>query len=311
MSSHSAGNGLNEQPQREMSPFKRRSLAIAGTFFAGPGGGHLAYWRIRRGAIWFALFWASMLLMSVIGHWAMGAMVLTFCGALVDAALIKPVQHPLPQGGKIFVVWCGLLVFSVLGTNLIRATLIEAFNIPAGSMIPTLEIGDHIMVQKLGYEPALGDVVVFQFPKDEDKDFIKRIVAVGGDTVELKGRELHRNGTPVKSKTIPGPCSYGDSDYDVDPPEPISRQCMAVEEQLGQRRYRVIYDPMAPSMPGEGPVKVPAGHVFVLGDNRDNSHDSRFWGTVALDKIKGRADFIWWSSGPGGIRTERLGTSIQ
>src|SRR5262249_15511301 len=130
--------------------------------------------------------------------------------------------------------------------------VVEAFKIPTGSMIPTLEIGDHIFVNKFIYDfrkPHRGDVIVFKWPPDPSQDYIKRVVGVEGDRVEVRGGRVWVNGTSSGEGTCPPSARWG---------------C-------------------------DGPTIVPKDHLFVMGDNRDDSSDSRFWGFVPLGLIKGEA----------------------
>jgi len=214
---------------------------------------------------------------------------------------------------------------AVLIALLLRTFVVEAFKIPSGSMLPTLEVGDHIFVNKFAYglriplthvkffrrTPRRGDVIVFIYPKDTSKDFIKRVVAVGGDTVEVHDGIVIVNGQPVEHHKINTVCTYPDQEegsehWDI-------RRCTAYLEHVKDGYYRVIQDvgPYARRVDSE-PQRIPEGHVFVMGDNRDNSHDSRFWGTVDENMIKGKAMVIWWSSGtPDGIRWGRFFTLIH
>lgn len=218
-------------------------------------------------------------------------------------------EKPRSRGKKIaLIVFLALFVTCGLPTG-IRVFVLEAFKIPAGSMIPTLEIGDHLFASKLGYEPRRGDVAIFIYPQDESKDFVKRIVALGGDTIEVRDNVIFLNGKPIKRRKLSGPCSYQDIDYETG--EAVPRPCVAFEEELDGTRYRVYQDrdSFTPSFP---PRKIPPGHAFVMGDNRDNSHDSRFWGTVPLENFKGRASIIWWSYSPAeGIRWDRIGKKVH
>jgi signal peptidase I len=208
---------------------------------------------------------------------------------------------------------------AVLVALFLRAFVVEAFKIPSGSMIPTLEVGDHIFVNKFIYglrvpganvkfgqyrDPKRGEVIVFVYPMDEEKDFIKRIVAIGGDTVALEQNVIILNGKPISRRRLPGSCSYLDSEEGTNRREP--KACIAYEEELDGTRYRVVQDVNNFSVDHK-PKKIPMGHVFVMGDNRDNSHDSRFWGTVPFDHLKGKAMIIWWSRGDvDGIRWRRF-----
>ncbi len=218
---------------------------------------------------------------------------------------------------------------AVLIALVLRAFVVEAFKIPSGSMIPTLRVGDHIFVNKFSYglrmpftkwwfwergDPQRGDVVVFMFPEDESKDFIKRIVAVPGDTMELRRQELivhdaDGRRVPIQRTVSPEPFRY----VSHDPGGEGQVQAVAVREEVGDADYTILYRPN--SERGDfGPIQVKPGHVFVLGDNRDNSHDARYWGPfgdgsiqVPIDNIKGRALFIWWSS----YDFQRIGDGIR
>jgi len=179
----------------------------------------------------------------------------------------------------------------------IRTFIVQAFKIPSGSMIPTLQIGDHILVNKLSYGVRIpflehylasfqkvqrGDVIVFIFPEDRSKDFIKRVIGVAGDTVEVRDKRIYING-----KQIDDPHAHFEGD---DP------------QVLG-----------LPSRDGYGPRVVPENHIFVMGDNRDRSYDSRFWGFVSLEDVRGKAFLIYWSwdGSDRWVRWERLGSLIR
>jgi signal peptidase I len=192
---------------------------------------------------------------------------------------------------------------------LLRAFVVEAFQIPSGSMIPTLEVGDHIFVSKFAFgisvpftdtkilqyaEPQRGDVIVFKYPLDHSIDYIKRVVGLPGDVVEMRQEELFINGKPVSRERAPRVCP----DTETSPAPGLSdeRDCELWMETLGEKRHETIQEP------GRGGrdfarIVVPAGHLFVMGDNRDNSSDSRVWGTVDLDLVKGKALIVWWSRG--------------
>lgn len=162
---------------------------------------------------------------------------------------------------------------------IIRAYVVQAFKIPSGSMIPTLLIGDHILVNKFIYgsrlpfsdkpvlvftSPKQGDIVVFKYPEDQSKDFIKRVIGVGGDIIESRDKVLYVNGKPVKESYV----QYTDASLRTGGMEPRDNF---------------------------GPYIVPKGRLFVMGDNRDQSYDSRFWGYVDMKLVKGKAFVIYWS----------------
>jgi signal peptidase I len=187
-------------------------------------------------------------------------------------------------------------------------------------MIPTLKIGDFIFVSKLSYglklpftnynlitydKPKRGEVIVFIYPEDTSLDFIKRVTAVEGDTVEVKDNVLFINGkemvrTPVKAQSIL-------DDVSLKVPRAAAK---LYQERLDQVSHFVL--DLFP-LPGNfGPVTVPPGHVFVMGDNRDDSRDSRVWGFLPIKNIRGRALFVWLSldSEHWRIRWERFGMKI-
>ncbi len=193
---------------------------------------------------------------------------------------------------------------------LLRAFVVEAFQIPSGSMIPTLEIGDHIFVSKFSYglsipftnkkilrlsEPKRGDVVVFKYPLSVDIDYIKRVVGLPGDTVEVRRNEIFINGRPMPREHLNEICQLAEG-----PKVPgfnMDQDCDSWSESLDGHVHRTIHNPRLPPTDFP-PVVVPEDSIFVMGDNRDNSSDSRVWGTVKRDLIKGRALVVWWSRGP-------------
>jgi signal peptidase I len=201
---------------------------------------------------------------------------------------------------------------------LLRAFVVEAFQIPSGSMIPTLDVGDHIFVSKFAYavgvpftnvkiaelgKPKRGDVVVFKYPPDQSIDYIKRVVGLPGETIEVRHNEVFINGQPMAREQLHEPCSAGDGSDEDD-----RRFCEVWLEHLDGKTHLVHQEPIRSNGSDFGPVTIPPRHYFCMGDNRDNSKDSRVWGFVPFELIKGRALVIWWSRDParGGLSPSGL-----
>ena len=226
------------------------------------------------------------------------------------------------------------LLTAVLVALLIRAFVIEAFKIPSGSMIPTLSVGDHIFVNKYIYglripftkyrilkigEPKRGDVVVFIYPVDEGKDFIKRIVGLPGDRIRMAGQEVWINGEKLKRLELevepyPGDkrrLVVRDGKLRTIPSSPGWRDFDYYEEQVGEADHVVQYEKNLDRQAFD--VVVPEGQYFAVGDNRDNSADSREWGFVPAENVKGKAMFVWLSidRDHGGIRWHEFGRWIE
>jgi signal peptidase I len=239
-----------------------------------------------------------------------GGLVGGIWGLVVVSIGMKRV-HATTTGRAVFSILAVPVSWILLALTL-RMFVLEAFKIPSGAMIPTIQVGDHIFVNKLTYrfsEPRRGEVIVFIYPKERDKDFIKRVVAVGGDTVEMRDNVLYVNDQPVPRTHVDGDCQY--DDYDETSARWERRSCDAWKETAGESSYTTVFDRNG-AVHSTKPVQVPPKSVFVMGDNRDNSFDSRFWGTVPYDLIKGKAMFVWWSSGENGSpRLERIWQSVQ
>jgi len=191
----------------------------------------------------------------------------------------KPLASEAPKKKSLIREYAESIVIAILLALVIRTYLVQAFKIPSGSMEDTLLIGDHLLVNKFIYgtklpfsdkrilklrDPRRGDVIVFVYPEDPSKDFIKRVIGTPGDVVEEKDKQLFVNGKPYAN------------------PHEIHKEKDIIPKEMNPRDTF-------------GPITVPPGSYFVMGDNRDRSYDSRFWGFVSRDKIKGLAFIKYWS----------------
>jgi signal peptidase I len=189
------------------------------------------------------------------------------------------------------------ILLAIVIAFFIRTFVIQAYKIPSGSMKPTLLIGDHILVSKFNYgiklpfirstlipvgTPKRGDIVVFIYPEDRSKDFIKRVIGLSGDTIEVRDKKVFVNGQPMND------------------PHGVHSDSLVIPGAVQPRD-------------NFGPVKVPEGSLFVMGDNRDESYDSRFWGFVDLKDVLGKALIIYWSWNQEeyGVRWGRIGTILN
>jgi len=191
------------------------------------------------------------------------------------------------------------LTLAVLVALTVRSSVVEAFWVPSGSMLPTIQIGDHLFVNKMAYgfhipftsyevvhwgDVGRDDIVVFLSPAKGDNgegriDLIKRVIAVGGDTVEIRNKQLYVNGDKVDDS----------------------------HANFLDARHQSV-----PTRDNFGPITVPPGKIFCLGDNRDHSHDSRYWGFADTADVKGKATFIYWSRASGELpRWERFGKVLR
>jgi len=194
-------------------------------------------------------------------------------------AEFTPVQQELVKKKGLVREYAESIIIAVLLALVIRTYLVQAFKIPSGSMEDTLAIGDHLLVSKFMYgtkipfvdqrvlklrDPRQGDVIVFEYPEDPSKDFIKRVVGVPGDVVEGKDKKVYVNGKHYEN------------------PHEVHKEKETIPKEMNPRDTF-------------GPVTVPADSYFVMGDNRDRSYDSRFWKFVRRDQIKGLAFIKYWS----------------
>lgn len=291
----------------------RRALAYAAATLAALAIGALAIWAGRAWSIVFV----------VVGFHGVALV------AALDAFRIARANRAHFSGAW-YTRWHALLGILVLlqGAHyatvfLVRAYVIEPFRIPAGSMMPTFAVGDFIAAYKWPYgnpgtwdiwltngsapaddaRPARGDIILFRYPGNPETVYIKRVIGLPGDVVRSSGHELFVNGEPAKRTFVAAMGRADDKDETA---------LDVYEETLAGRSYSVALHKEPP--PGDRlfEAKVPVGHYFVLGDNRDNSNDSRYWGFVPETYVVGRPVVIWFSmNAQGGMRSERIGVRPQ
>lgn len=233
----------------------------------------------------------------------------------------EPVYGPTPRRRRPWRAvralweWTKSMATALLLFLVVRSFLVEAFKIPSGSMEGTLLVGDFLLVNKLVYgaevpftkrrlpavrQPRHGDVVVFQFPQDPTTDFVKRFVGLPGDTLSMVDGVLYRNGAPQRERYV----SHQDPGTDPAGDEFRWQREFLVKRAEASRGYR-------PSRNNWGPIVVPPGNYFALGDNRDNSYDSRYWGFVPDSMIRGTPLFVYFSYAPDSLSSVPVVTNVR
>ncbi|OYY74930.1 MAG: signal peptidase I [Gammaproteobacteria bacterium 28-57-27] len=236
----------------------------------------------------------------------------------VDRLFFRKARNELVKPDPLLVDYARSFFPVLLAVVVLRSFVAEPFRIPSGSMMPTLEVGDFILVNKFAYgvrlpvlrtkiipvgEPKRGDVAVFKYPKQPEVDYIKRVIGLPGDRIRYENKQLTINGEVMplnKQGTYPGDGAngrmVGASEYQED--------LAGVVHKILQRSGAV-----GP----EGEFTVPEGQYFMMGDNRDNSNDSRYWGFVPEDNLVGRAMLVWMNFDTEGahVKPERIGTGIH
>ncbi|MDH5526066.1 MAG: signal peptidase I [Nitrospirota bacterium] len=282
------------------SRWKPRSAWVAGFlsfFFVGVG--HVYVGRGRTGlflmlvppAVLLAAMWTLVALDGPLIPVVFGYFVLSV--AVWLGQMVWAVRIALREGEEYCIgpwnrpaVYLGVILLSVtasMAQSLGEAQGVPPYRVSSGSMLPALEIGDHVLVVRFterDTHPQRGDVIIFAYPEDRTKAFIKRVIGMPGDTLEIREKVVYLNGEPYR---IPQ------------------------EQHLDPRTLSADQNPRDfMSM-----VRVPEGHYFVMGDNRDHALDSRFWGFLPHEDVRGRARVIHWSLGPNGVRWDRVGMAVE
>ena len=257
--------------------------------------------------------------------------------ALIDAIFFRPARVKAAAGqpgfskltkkqkhekvkGPLLADYARSLFLVFLVVLVLRTFIFEPFKIPSGSMLPTLQIGDFLLVKKYAYQwkwpvygktihvfgsPKVGDVIVFKYPVNPKFDYIKRVVAVGGDDVSYVNHQLIINGHKMPQKYIKSL---------IEPSDSPTQKVKEYQEDLQGVKHMIYIEPWAQD-PNFYHVKVPKGKLMVMGDNRNNSEDSRYWGFVPESMVVGEAYRIWfsmdWTADHFGIRWDRIGQKIQ
>ena len=276
MTPDNGGRELQDAPSGRM----RRIAAVLITLVA-PGAGHFLAGHFCRGVLWVAIGMACILSIPATMMIGLVGSVLARLGVTLDTLRLVDRR---PAWRAVVVGLAGLVVLGAMWNAVVRTYYIRALRIPTGAMEPTLLAGDFLMANNFVFRmtnPRRGEIIIFRYPGNPSVDFIKRCVAVEGQRVEIRDKELYVEGVRQVEPYV----------IHIDPrvlPREISRR------------------------DNFGPIVVPNGHIFMMGDNRDDSHDSRFWGPLAVAFVKGKAEFLYWSwdSGHRRLRLDRLGRSL-
>jgi signal peptidase I len=288
------------EPEAPSGPDERKVLAPMLALLGGPLG-HAAIGHWRRGCYWFGVVLAleaGGFAAAIAGKgrlfWALVLLVLAIRFAMLVDAIQLPRRAPQPTRRALFLLWIGLLMFyGVLGGR-VRRQFVEFVPVPLADMSPTLLAGEQLAVWPGTDGIRRGDVVTHVFPRHRKVELVKRVIGVGGDTVSGRNAQLFVNGQPVSRRKLEEPCPPGTGG---------GPGCTLWEETLDGRRWRVASNGSEPDFL---PTAVPPGTYFLVGDNRGDSNDSRYLGSVDRELITGLPRFVSMSSDWG-----RLGQPVK
>ena len=282
----------------------RRILAIL-LSTQNAGAGHVVMGHTRKGGIWFAIsmllygaFVASLVFGAIYLTWlSLALLVCLRIAAIVDTMRIS-VPTVAPRNLTIALIVVGIIGISVI-SGLIGTYFAQAYQMPTPSMSPSLEVGDRFLSSSVIGKLERGQVIVFRYPPNPASASVQRIIALPGDTVEIRSGSLTLNGKPVERTLLDDSCGSQEM------------ECTIWQETIDGNTYKtVIGDEASPFVLASrefGPVTVPDGHLFVLGDNRDNSADSRYWGYVPIDFVLAKPRMIYWPSSDSNTWWNRIG----
>lgn len=293
---------------------KRHALLAALFSLISPGMGHLYVGKWQQAifmpfvilAIPALLGWTGLIFLSqgmyVLLFWIVIFYLVVIVSAIMHAR--KTSSHHLNRSQRWYFYIIFLVVVGIVNSSLVdyRGKLFayETFHIPAASMLPNLLVGDLVMVDTYAYankQAEIGDIVVFDYPNDRSVKYIKRVIAKGGDHLAYYDKNLYINGKQVNRELVGLYQAPG-----------LNEKMELYTELMVGNKYTVAYIPDRPAINAE--YIVPEGHYFVLGDNRDNSNDSRYWGVFPETYLKGKAMYIWFSFDEMNIRNDRIGLRL-